>query len=196
MDLFGRDSSQNLLPKDGEVYYFGPLFEAGYFSSLMEETHWRQDEAVIFGKRITTARKVAWCGDECYRYRYSGTEKVAQPWTPALEVLRDRVDKVLNAHFNSCLLNLYEDGSQGMAWHSDDESMLAKHGVIASVSFGAERRFLFKHKQTGEKVEILLENGSLLVMKGATQDHWLHSIPKMARINAPRINLTFRQIVI
>ncbi|SHJ28428.1 Alkylated DNA repair dioxygenase AlkB [Rubritalea squalenifaciens DSM 18772] len=195
MDLFGYDPAANLLPCDGEAYYHGPIFEGAYFGQLMRETEWRQDEAVIYGKRILTARKVAWCGDKRYRYRYSGTVKIAQPWSPGLSQLRDRVGAVLGAHFNSCLLNLYEDGSQGMAWHSDDETMLRRHGVIASVSFGAERRFLFKHKKSGEKVELMLEDGSLLVMKGTTQDHWLHSIPKMARVKGPRINLTFRQIL-
>ena len=105
------------------------------------------------------------------------------------------VEKETGETFNSCLLNLYHSGDEGMAWHSDGEKDLKKNGAIGSLSFGAERKFSFKHKETKETVSIQLEHGSLLVMKGATQTNWLHRLPPTKRINQPRINLTFRTIV-
>lgn len=105
------------------------------------------------------------------------------------------VEKTSGVSFNSCLLNLYHNGEEGMAWHSDDERSLGKNTTIASLSFGAERKFCFKHKITKTTVSIMLGNGSLLVMKGATQTNWLHSLPKTKKVSSPRINLTFRNIV-
>lgn len=196
MDLFGSDPSVNLLPCDGIVNYLGPILshrEAGdYYDRLLSEVPWKNDELFLFGKHIITARKVAWYGDSDFSYTYSGTTKQALPWSPELTKLKSLVEKLTGTTFNSCLLNLYHDGNEGMAWHSDDEKSLQKDGAIASISLGAEREFRFKHKRLPETARILLENGSLLVMKGTTQTHWLHSIPKTKRIQTPRINLTFR----
>ncbi|MDQ6667858.1 MAG: alpha-ketoglutarate-dependent dioxygenase AlkB, partial [Thermoproteota archaeon] len=97
--------------------------------------------------------------------------------------------------FNSCLLNLYHNGDEGIAWHSDDEKPLGENSIIASLSFGAERKFSFKHKQTKQTISVVLEHGSLLIMKDATQTNWVHSLPKSKKITRPRINLTFRTIV-
>lgn len=200
MNLFVADPTVNLLPCDGVVNYHGPVLghdEAlRYYEALLNTIPWRHDEAVMFGRHIVTARKVAWYGDADYAYSYSGTTKNALAWSAELRELKAIVEKQTGAQFNSCLLNLYHDGSEGMAWHSDDEKSLGRNTCIASVSFGAERKFSFRHKETGETVSLLLENGSLLVMRDATQTHWLHSLPKSKKIKTPRINLTFRTIVL
>lgn len=199
MDLFGNDPAANLLPCDGTVNYFGPILSPSdtcrYFEKLLSDIPWKHDEAVIFGKHIVTARKVAWYGDTDFSYTYSGTTKQALVWTDDLATLKVIVEKLTATRFNSCLLNLYHDGSEGMAWHSDDEKSLGKDSTIASVSLGAEREFRLKHKRAEDKISLLLESGSLLVMKGTTQTHWLHSIPKSKKIKTPRINLTFRTMV-
>ncbi|MCM5662986.1 alpha-ketoglutarate-dependent dioxygenase AlkB family protein [Galbibacter mesophilus] len=201
MDLFNTlpVNEQNLLPKDGEVYYHGFLFSKNeadaYFEALLSSIQWQNDEAIIFGKRMVTKRKVAWYGDHSFKYTYSNTTKAALPWTPELLQLKKATEKATKETYNSCLLNLYHDGSEGMAWHSDAEKDLKDNGAIASLSFGATRKFAFKHKATKEKVDVVLENGSLLVMKGTTQKHWLHRLPPTKKVANPRINLTFRTIV-
>ena len=199
MDLFGNDPTANLLPRDGTVNYFGPILSVAetkrYYETLLRDIPWKNDEAVIFGKHIVTARKVAWYGDSDFSYTYSGTTKQALAWTAELAALKAIVEELTNTVFNSCLLNLYHDGNEGMAWHSDDEKSLGKDSTIASISLGAEREFRLKHKRTDDKVSVLLESGSLLVMKDTTQTHWLHCIPKSKRITNPRINLTFRTMV-
>ncbi|MDI9878019.1 alpha-ketoglutarate-dependent dioxygenase AlkB family protein [Flectobacillus longus] len=188
----------NWLPKDGIVNYHGKLFleeEANmFFEKLWNTIDWRNDEAIIFGKKIITKRKVAWYGDRPFRYTYSKVTKEALPWTPELLALKNRIEIATGETFNSCLLNLYHSGDEGMAWHSDDEIDLKKNGAIGSITFGAERKFAFKHKHSGEKVEMLLEHGSLLVMKDTTQTFWLHRLPPTKRVSKPRINLTFRTI--
>lgn len=197
MKLFNSaDPSQNLLPYDGHVHYYGPVLSSSqaYFRQLLEEIDWQPDQAIIFGKIVTTKRKVAWHGDKAYSYKYSGIEKVASPWNSTLLELKAEIERYCGETFNSCLLNLYHDGSEGMAWHSDGEKDLKKNGAIASVSFGAERKFSFKHKDTKEKIDILLEDGSLLIMKGDTQTHWLHRLPPTKKTHSPRVNLTFRSI--
>ena len=188
----------NLLPTDGEVYYYGPIFSIkeaqSYFSQLFTQVSWKQDEAIIFGKKVTTKRKVAWYADQPFTYTYSKVTKVAMPWLPILHKLKEDVEKASHETFNSCLLNLYHSGEEGMAWHSDAEKDLVKHGTIASLSFGAERKFAFKHKENKNTISIGLESGSLLIMKGTTQENWLHRLPPTKRVVAPRVNLTFRQI--
>lgn len=193
------DKTKNLLPYDGAVFYYGKLFNqqiaSHYLEILLSTIEWRNDEAVIFGKKIITKRKVAWYGDKPFEYTYSNTTKYALPWTKELVDLKNIVEKETEETYNSCLLNLYHSGEEGMAWHSDGETDLKKDGAIASVSFGAERKFAFKHKTTREKVELILEHGSLLVMKHTTQTFWLHRLPPTKLIIKPRVNLTFRTIV-
>lgn len=199
-DLFARtdNARRNLLPRDGIVEYYGPIFgeaEADfYLGSLQNDIAWHHDEAVIFGKRITTKRQVAWYADAAYSYTYSKVTKTALHWTPLLLALKKQVEMTCGETFNSCLLNLYQDGSEGMAWHSDAEKDLVRNGTIGSVSFGAARKFAFKHKQTKATVSQVLEHGSLLTMRGTTQTHWLHSLPKSKKVSSARINLTFRKI--
>ena len=189
----------NLLTPDGAAYYYGKIFtfdEANvYFHSLLQNIPWKNDEVVVCGKHIVTKRKTAWYGDSDYVYIYSNTEKKALPWTRELVNLKQIVENLSNTRYNSCLLNLYHDGNEGMGWHSDDEKSIEGNSAIASVSFGAERRFSFKHKQSKKTISVLLENGSLLLMKDATQKNWLHSLPKSKKITLPRINLTFRTMV-
>jgi alkylated DNA repair dioxygenase AlkB len=193
------DKTKNWLPQDGTVNYYGRLFDPKeadhYFDNLLNSIDWRNDEAVIFGKKIITKRKVAWYGEKPFEYTYSNTTKYALPWTKELLELKNIVEKETGETFNSCLLNLYHNGEEGMAWHSDGETDLKKNGAIGSLSFGAERKFAFKHKQTKEKIELILEQGSLLLMKDTTQTFWLHRLPPTKLITAPRINLTFRTII-
>ena len=201
MDLFSSltDSSQNLLRKDGTVNYYGkifPLTEANhYLDRLLNNIEWKNDEAFILGKLIITKRKVAWYGDTEFEYTYSNRTKKALPWTKELLELKLKIEMETGESFNSCLLNLYHSGEEGMAWHSDGEKDLKKDGAIGSLSFGAERKFAFKHKATKETVSVILEHGSLLVMKGTTQTHWLHRLPPTTKILKPRVNLTFRTIM-
>jgi alkylated DNA repair dioxygenase AlkB len=202
MNLFPYEPTWNLLPFDGIANYYGPILTCreaqDYLEALLTAIPWKNDEAVICGKHIVTARKVAWYGDSSHSYTYSGTTKVALPWTKELRGLKRVAEEKVGCSFNSCLCNLYRDGSEGLGWHSDDEKALGKDTVIGSLSFGAERKFSFrhKHKSGGYPISIQLENGSLLVMKGTTQTFWQHSVPKTAKVTTPRINLTFRTIVL
>lgn len=201
MDLFNQaiDKHSNWLPYDGTVNYYGrllPVLQADhYFNRLLGTIEWNNDEAVIFGRKIITKRKVAWYGDKPYEYTYSNTTKRALPWTADLLELKVLIEKETGECFNSCLLNLYHSGEEGMAWHSDGEADLKRNGAIGSLSFGAERKFAFKHKRSKEKIELVLAHGSLLVMKGTTQTHWLHRLPPTKKITRPRINLTFRTMI-
>ena len=199
MDLFNTDTIINLLPADGIVLYYGKVFAQQqaqhYLERLLNTIEWRNDEAVIFGKHIVTKRKVAWYGDKNYDYTYSNTTKEALLWTDELIELKTLTEKLTGATYNSCLLNLYHNGNEGMAWHSDGEKMLAKNGSIASLSFGAERKFSFKHKVNKQTHSLILEHGSLLEMKGETQTNWLHRLPPTKTTQKPRVNLTFRTIV-
>jgi alkylated DNA repair dioxygenase AlkB len=166
-----------------------------FFNRLLETIEWKNDQAMMFGKLIETKRKVAWYGSEPFQYTYSKITKQALPWTAELKNLKEICEKHTGETYNSCLLNLYHDGSEGMAWHSDGEKDLKKNGSITSMSFGAVRKFAFKHKETAEKVEVILEHGSLLEMAGTCQTHWLHRLPPTTKVSQPRINLTFRTIV-
>jgi len=201
MDLFNTelDINKNLLPYDGTVNYYGKICSASeanhYFERLMHNIQWKNDEAFILGKHIITKRKVAWYGNEEYAYTYSNATKHALLWTPELIELKKIAEEKTGATFNSCLLNLYHNGDEGMAYHSDDEKSLGKNTTIASLSFGAERKFLFKHKQSKETITTFLEHGSLLVMKDETQTNWLHRLPPTKKVNRARINLTFRTMV-
>ncbi|ENX39578.1 alpha-ketoglutarate-dependent dioxygenase AlkB family protein [Acinetobacter courvalinii] len=201
MQLFDieADPELNHLPYDGTVQYYGKVLQTAladhYFEMLLHRIVWENDQALIFGKLLTTKRKVAWYGDRRFEYTYSNMNKYALPWTEELVELKQLVEELTGETFNSCLLNLYHCGEEGMAWHSDAETDLKKDGAIASLSFGAERKFAFKHKQSKEKVELYLEHGSLLVMKDTTQSYWLHRLPPTKKVSTARINLTFRTIV-
>jgi alkylated DNA repair dioxygenase AlkB len=200
LNLFNTEPISNLLPFDGTVLYYGKVLNhitaVNYYDALFHKIEWKNDEAVIFGKHMITKRKVAWYGDKNYAYTYSNITKQALPWTTELLELKQLAEKITETTYNSCLLNLYHNGDESMAWHSDDEKTLAKHSSIASFSFGAERKFSFKHKVNQQKVSLVLENGSLLVMKDETQEYWWHRLPKTKLVHKPRINLTFRTIIV
>jgi alkylated DNA repair dioxygenase AlkB len=198
MDLFSNEKT-NLLPKQGTLNYYGPILNntdsKKYFIQLIESIEWNHDEITLFGKKIITKRKVAWYGDEGVEYTYSHSTKKALSWTKELLEIKELVEKKTNSTFNSCLLNLYHSGEEGMGWHSDDEKELIKNGVIASMSFGAERKFSFKHKSEKLAFSIILEDASLLVMKDEIQLFWKHKLPPSKLVKSARINLTFRTIV-
>lgn len=199
MDLFNQTNEvQNLLPKDGTVYYYGQVFSGNkadeFYSILLDKIEWKNDEAIIFGKKIITKRKVAWYAERPFEYTYSKVTKQALPFTTDLLKIKEHIEEITGETYNSCLLNLYHNGSEGMAWHSDGEKDLMKNGAIASVTFGAERKFGFKHKETKEVISLILQHGSVLVMKDETQTHWLHRLPPTKMKHRPRVNLTFRTI--
>jgi len=188
----------SLLPKDGSAAYipnvFNPTSCSTLFASIRATVDWQQDQLFMFGKLVTTKREVAWVGDAGCSYTYSGVKKFPQTWTPELLRIKHTAEALAHHKFNSCLLNLYHDGAQGMGWHSDDEIELEQHAPIASVSFGGERKFSFKHKFEKLGASVVLENGSVLLMHAPTQNFWQHSLTKTKRIVLPRINLTFRAI--
>ncbi len=199
MTLFNTGNNINLLPYGGEVIYYGPVIAPNeathYLTTLLNNIAWKNDEAIIFGKHVVTKRKVAWYGNNNYDYTYSNTTKQALPWTAGLLDLKTLVEKLTHTTFNSCLLNLYHNGNEGMAWHSDDEKTLGKNATIASLSLGAERKFSLKHRTSKQSTSLILQHGSLLEMKGTTQTNWLHCLPKSTRVKTPRINLTFRTMI-
>ncbi|PQJ72268.1 alpha-ketoglutarate-dependent dioxygenase AlkB family protein [Polaribacter butkevichii] len=198
MDLFSTESIKNILPFDGVTNYHGLVLDKKqcefYYQKLMETIQFKNDEAIIFGKKIITKRMVAWYGESEYSYTYSKITKRANIFTEELLALKEIVERESGATYNSCLLNLYPTGAEGMAYHSDGEKMLRENGAIASLSLGADRKFSFKHKKNKQRIDIVLEKGSLLVMREGTQTHWLHRLPPTKKVNSPRINLTFRTI--
>ena len=201
MKLFDEDEEMriNLLPYDGTVYYYGKQLSVQeakhYFEVLYEKIQWKQDEAFVMGKRIFTKRKVAWYGNKAYLYTYSNTTKVALPWIPELLELKKLVEEKTGEFYNACLLNLYHDGEEAMAWHSDAEKDLKETAAICSLSLGAQRQFAFKHRKSKESISLFLEDGGVLVMKDEIQKYWLHRLPPSKKIDKPRISLTFRTIV-
>lgn len=197
-DLFlPRSEPLNLLPRDGQVHDFGlvvPRRDADeLLRQLMQSVPWHADTALIGGRIVTSARQVAWYADQPYRYFHSGVLRQARLWDLAvLDAIRNSVEQLTGTTYNSCVLNRYEDGSQGMGWHSDPEAQ-GEHSVIASLSLGGVRKFAFKHTVSGERRSIFLHHGQLIVMRGATQRHWLHAVMRTALPVGPRISLTFRK---
>ena len=189
----------NIINQDGQAHYFGPILteeqNSYYWEELLHKMEWANEKVVMFGKEITTKRKVAFYADESIEYTYSNKTKKGLPWTTSLLSIRELVSKHTHQNYNACLLNLYHDGEEGMGWHSDDEREIVPNSSIASLSIGAERKFSFKHKATKETQSLLLQNGSLLEMAGSLQQNWWHALPKSKKVNGPRINLTFRQMI-
>jgi alkylated DNA repair dioxygenase AlkB len=187
---------ENLLPKDGIAIYHGVVFNEKEANQMCKELlgtiPWKQDEVVMFGKKIMTKRKVAWYADAGINYTYAGVKKSGLQWTEPLLKIKQKVEAITGSNYNACLLNLYHEGEEGMGWHRDNEKEIVAESSIASVSLGAARKFAFKHATTNERLDIELANGSLLDMKGPIQQNWYHSLPKSMRIKQLRINLTFR----
>jgi alkylated DNA repair dioxygenase AlkB len=198
MDLFSTALIKNILPFDGITNYHGLILDKNqcdfYYQKLRDTIQFKNDEAIIFGRKIITKRKVAWYGTSEFSYTYSKITKKANIFTKELLALKEIIEKASGETYNSCLLNLYHSGAEGMAYHSDGEKMLKKDGAIASLSLGAARKFSFKHKENKQRIDVILENGSLLVMKKGTQTNWLHRLPPTKKVSTARINLTFRTI--
>ena len=191
-----RRNTPNLLPLDGYTSYIPNFINETtptYLDQLLNEVSWKHDELTLYGKKIITKRQVAFEGDDQISYTYSKQQKIASPWSHVVLELKQIFEKELQTQFNGCLLNLYDTGEIGMAWHCDNEPELESEGIIASLSFGTTRTFQLKHKQMGEKIDVKLENGSLVVMDMHSQKHWMHQLKKEPKIKEPRINLTFRQ---
>lgn len=168
-----------------------------FFDDLLDEIPWMQNKIRFYGRESLVPRLESWHGNKGLCYTYSGISMNAKPWTKTLLQIKKSIEPIALTTFNSVLINYYRNGKDRVAWHSDDEKELGKNPVIASVSLGAERKFKLRHKKFKEnqlKHEVLLANGSLLVMSGTTQHHWLHEIPRTAKPIGPRINLTFRVI--
>jgi alkylated DNA repair dioxygenase AlkB len=168
---------------------------AALFAALLGGIDWRTEEVLIFGQRRRVPRLVAWHGDPDAHYTYSGTAHEPSPWTAELSQVRARVEALTLRRFNSVLLNRYRDGRDGMGWHADDEPELGRDPAIASVSLGAPRRFVLRHRRRKDLLcNIELRPGDVLLMSGPTQHHWVHALPKTSRPVAERLNLTFRCI--
>ncbi len=198
-ETFPAVSPPNLLQRDGSAYYHPSILSALSAADLMDHLQqsliWEPDQLVIFGKKITTRRKIAWVGDPTCSYTYSGVKKNPQHWTSELLNIKNQIEALSQAKFNSCLLNLYHDGDDGMGWHSDDEKELDASSPIASLSLGAKRKFAFRHKKDKTTTSLFLENGSVLIMYAPTQAFWHHALLKTKTISEARINLTFRKII-
>lgn len=201
--LFGINLSQyrlNLLPMNGSAQYLPAFMSAeesvGLFEQLQKTLRWEADQIMMFGKLVITRRKVAWTGDPECTYTYSGVKKSPQAWTPELLSIKTRLEELTQSEFNSCLLNFYHDGNDGMGWHSDDEKELDANSPIASLSLGAQRKFAFRHKVDKTTIPLYLESGSVLIMHSPTQQFWQHTLLKTKTVSNPRINLTFRKITL
>ena len=188
----------NIINQDGTATYYGSIINDEqidhFFQEILDRINWENERVMMSGKEIVTKRKVAFYSDANISYTYSSKTKKGLLWTPPLLELKTIIETITKSTYNACLLNLYHNGSESMGWHSDDEKEIVVNSSIASLSLGAERKFSFKHKHTKETVSLLLENGSLLEMKGSIQKNWWHTLPKATKIQSPRINLTFRQM--
>ncbi|MGP4963575.1 alpha-ketoglutarate-dependent dioxygenase AlkB family protein [Psychrobacter celer] len=200
-DLFAPAPTDNLLPYDGRVNDFGCIIDddCQLYDALLTELPWQPDIVTLFGKTHITTRQVVWMGEKELRYQYSGHTRHSLPWSDIVFHVKLYIEQQLSsigidANFNSCLLNYYPTGHDGMGYHADDEKELGAQPVIASLSLGATRKFVFKHKKTQDKVALYLESGQLIVMHGETQRFWKHSITKTKTVANGRISLTFRHI--
>ena len=194
-----HESVLNILPKDGRAEYFPGVLTEQSSTHLMNQLQtsllWEPDQLIIFGKMVTTRRKVAWVGDQNCSYTYSGIKKNPQAWTKELLSIKIQLEELAQSEFNSCLLNFYHDGEDGMGWHSDDEKELNPSSPIVSLSLGARRKFAFRHKADKTTIPLYLENGSVLIMHSPTQQFWQHALLKTKTVSLPRLNLTFRNIL-
>lgn len=200
MKLFTPNPCDNLLPYDGIVNDFGIILDNPnkLYHTLLTTLPWQSDMVTVFGKTHITKRQVVWMGDDV-KYRYSGHERIGIPWADEVFHVKQIIEQLLakngiQANFNACLLNHYPTGEEGMGYHADDEVELGINPIIASVSLGATRKFVLKHNRTKDKVEIWLENGQFIIMRGQTQSHWQHTITKTKMVKEGRISLTFREI--
>jgi alkylated DNA repair dioxygenase AlkB len=199
-DSGGQSTPRRIEMVDATVESYFPFFTIAesslIFQRLLSETQWQQDYLTIYGREVPLPRLTAWYGDRGRNYTYSNISMQPSEWTELLLRIKDRIETACTASFNSVLLNLYRSGNDGVSWHQDKEPELGEYPVIASLSFGETRVFQLKHltKKQIPRVDIPLQNGSLLTMRGETQKFWQHRIPKTKKFASPRINLTFRYI--
>jgi alkylated DNA repair dioxygenase AlkB len=200
LDLFSTERNQPELFKiqNGEYIYIPNFFREEesdlYFTALLNGIEWKQEEMMMYGKSIKFPRLTAWYGDNDKPYTFSGITLSPKPWSNILLDIKSLIELKAEASFNSVLLNLYRDGNDSISWHTDAEKELGINPIIASVNFGATRKFQLRHKETKEKIELELSHGSLLIMKGELQHYWQHQVPKTKKEINQRINLTFRVI--
>lgn len=202
-DLFAPAPTDNLLPYDGKVNDLGIVIDypSALYYALLTTLPWQSDIVTLFGKTHVTTRQMVWIGESAASYQYSGHRRQAIAWTDSVFHVKHHIERQLakigiNTHFNSCLLNYYPSGDDGMGYHADDEKELGNQPVIASLSLGATRKFVLKHKKTQDKVELYLESGQLIVMHGETQKYWKHTVTKTKTVLEGRISLTFRQMIL
>jgi alkylated DNA repair dioxygenase AlkB len=201
LDLFGNPEAEtktHFTIQNGEYVYIPDFFSKkkadDYFQALLQNIEWKQESMNMYGRQIDFPRLTAWYGDNDKPYSFSGITLSPHPWSKELLEIKQRIEPKADVEYNSVLLNRYRDGNDSISWHTDAEKELGQNPVIASVNFGAERKFQLKHMETGEKIEINLKHGSLLVMKGELQHFWKHQVPKTKKKVSERINLTFRVI--
>ncbi|NRD71157.1 alpha-ketoglutarate-dependent dioxygenase AlkB [Psychrobacter okhotskensis] len=201
-DLFTPSPMDNLLPYEGRLNDLGIVIDNSHelYDILLSELPWQADIVTLFGKTHVTTRQIVWMGGDSSSYHYSGHARQSILWSETVFHVKQHVEQQLanigiTANFNSCLLNYYPSGSDGMGYHADDEKELGYQPIIAALSLGATRKFVFKHKKTQDKIELYLESGQLIVMHGDTQTYWKHTITKTKTVNTGRISLTFRQML-
>ena len=198
-DLLSTPEPIVILAKDGQAEYLNNFYAVDechdLFQNLFCSLPWESDQIILFGKLVTTSRKVVWVADPECPYTYSGIQKTPHTWTNELLQIKHKIEQATGHSYNSCLLNLYHTGNEGMGWHSDNEKELDSTSSIASLSLGARRKFAFRHKQDKRTTSVFLENGSLLIMHPPIQEYWNHSLLKTKTVMSPRINLTFRKML-
>lgn len=191
-----QNASEPVILPNGEYIHIPHFFNAPesdhYLRVLRQKVEWKQESMNMYGRQLPFPRLIAWYGDDQKPYSFSGITLDPFPWLPELTEIKKRLEPIAKIEFNRVLLNLYRDGRDSVGWHTDAEPGLGKNPVIASVSFGATRKFQLRHMQSKEKVELELSHGSLLIMMGEMQHFWQHQIPKTAKPVGERINLTFR----
>ncbi|MDO5769425.1 MAG: alpha-ketoglutarate-dependent dioxygenase AlkB [Psychrobacter sp.] len=201
-NLFAHNPTENLLPFDGIVNDLGQLIAqpTALYEQLLNELPWQSDKVTLFGKTHITTRQIVWMGEDATIYQYSGHQRQAIAWSEAVFHVKQLIENRLAdigvlISFNTCLLNYYPTGEDGMGYHADDEPELGYQPIIASLSLGAPRKFVLKHKTSKDKVELMLDAGQLIVMRGDTQTYWKHTITKTKTVKQGRISLTFRRMV-
>jgi alkylated DNA repair dioxygenase AlkB len=198
MDLFSSEKTIFNLPQAELIYipqFYNQIEANSHFKNLLEDVLWQQDEITLFGKTHKQPRLTALYAKNNNTYSYSGITMKPHPFSELLLKIKHDIEIISKHTFNSVLLNLYRDGNDSNGWHADNEKELGMNPVIVSLSFGATRNFKFKHRTIkNENHKLELEHGSLLIMKGEMQQHWLHQIPKTKKEIGKRINLTFRFI--
>lgn len=199
MSLFEASETLKIKLSNAEIDYTPAFFNLEesreLFEAIYHQTNWIEDDIKVYGKLYKQPRLTAFYANNDKAYGYSNISMSPQPFTPVLNAIKLKIEKATEMTFSSCLSNLYRDGQDSNGWHADDEKELGENPVIASLSLGADRLFHLKHKNIKTlKHKLTLQNGSLLLMKGETQHHWLHQIPKTKKLIDKRINLTFRLI--